>query len=249
VARAFVFVVAVAACGVATPPRNAASPVLAPPIEERGGPVPAPVQAAASETKSGLPATERERERERVEMKPPRPTNFTTDLRALGLDETNLPRIEDLEPRTLRGVMKLMAQSLGFKCRDCHQEGDFSAPTRRKKIAAKMWDEFVVRLVFAAPQGGAGGPMALDAGADASLNAGAVFCDSCHEGRSALLDRSDANALAGWMSRNFVAPFARKDGMVHNCETCHVGMEMHLLGKWADGASGAAGPSGAAGAR
>jgi len=64
-------------------------------------------------------------------MKAPIPTAMIDDLRALGLDAKNLPPIEKLEPRTLRGVMKLMAKSLGVRCGDCHQEGDFAAPTRK----------------------------------------------------------------------------------------------------------------------
>ena len=72
--------------------------------------------------------------------------------------------------------MKLIAKSLGVKCGDCHQEGDFAAPTRRKKIAAQMWDEFAAKLV-------------------AGRRRAPLFCDSCHQGRTTLLDRRDKKAL------------------------------------------------------
>ena len=157
-----------------------------------------------------------------VEMKAVMASAMVDDLRALGLDAKSLPPIEKLEPRTLRGVMKLMARSLGVKCGDCHQEGDFAAPTRRKKIAAHMWDEFAAKLSLSAPAGaaGSGGPEAP------------VFCDSCHQGRVQLLDRRDKKALRKWMDDNFVVRLDRRDGKSVECETCHVDMDMHFLAKW-----------------
>jgi hypothetical protein len=151
-----------------------------------------------------------------IEMKPVVASAMIDDLRALGLDAKSLPPIEKLEPRTLRGVMKLMAKSLGVKCNDCHQDGDFAAPTRRKKIAAHMWDEFAAKLAL----GGSGG-------ADSPL-----FCDSCHQGRVQLLDRHDKKALSKWMDDQFVVKLDRHDGKSVECETCHVDMDMHFLAKW-----------------
>jgi hypothetical protein len=151
-----------------------------------------------------------------VEMKTPVPSAMADDLRALGLDTKNLPPIEKLEPRTLRGVMKLMAKSLGARCGDCHQEGDFAAPTRRKKIAAHMWDEFAAKLLVADAQG----------------QAAPLFCDSCHQGRTTLLDRRDKKVLSKWMDDNFAAKLTRKDGKSEECESCHVDMEMHFLAQW-----------------
>ncbi len=163
-----------------------------------------------------------------LEMKPIVPTAMGDDLRALGLDAKSLPPIEKLEPRALRGVMKLIARSLGLKCGDCHQQGDFAAPTRRKKIAAHMWDEFAAKLAFA---DGAQPP------GDAAL-----FCDSCHQGRIELLDRSDKKLLSKWMDENFVAKLTGKPdasgapgspgGKPVECETCHVDMDMRFLAKW-----------------
>jgi hypothetical protein len=151
----------------------------------------------------------------RVEMKGPRGSAVVSDLETLGIDAKNLPPIEKLDPKALRGVMKLLTKSLGARCADCHMEGDFAAATRRKRIATKMWDEFVARLTLAD-----GSP---------------VFCDSCHQGRLVQLDRSDKKALEGWMDTNFVGLLRRKDGQPQACETCHVGMEMHLLAQWGEG--------------
>jgi hypothetical protein len=134
------------------------------------------------------------------------------ELQAIGLDAANLPPIEKIEPKALRHVMKLMAKSLGAKCGDCHDERDYGAPTRRKKIAAKMWDEFAVKL-------------AMSGGAP-------LFCDSCHQGRIVQLDRRDKKALGAWMDANFSGKLERKDGRDHGCETCHVDMEMTFLTKW-----------------
>jgi hypothetical protein len=145
-------------------------------------------------------------------LKSPIPSVLAADLQALGLDAKNLPPIEKLEPKVLRSVMKSFAKALGVKCGDCHQEGDFAAPTRRKKIAAHMWDEFAAKLAMAD-----GSPL---------------FCDSCHQGRIQLLDRHDKKALSKWMDANFVDKLVRKDGQSHECETCHHDMDMQFLSKW-----------------
>jgi hypothetical protein len=147
-----------------------------------------------------------------VDMKAPVASAMGADLQALGLDPKNLPPIEKLDPKQLRGVMKLLARSLGGKCADCHTEGDFAAQTRRKKIATKMWDEFAAKLTTAD-----GAPM---------------FCDSCHQGRIVQLDRTDKKALGKWMEVSFVQGLERKDGKSEECESCHVGMEMHFLADW-----------------
>ena len=89
-----------------------------------------------------------------------------------------------------------------------------------KKIAAKMWDELVVKLQLRGAGAEAGSPL---------------FCDSCHQGRVVQLDRSDKKALGDWMQANFVDRLSRKDGAPSECETCHAGREMHLLAKWGGG--------------
>ena len=147
-----------------------------------------------------------------VDMKAPVASTMGADLQALGIDPKNLPPIEKLDPKALRGVMKLLARSLGGKCADCHSEGDFAAQTRRKKIATKMWNELATKLTLAD-----GSP---------------IFCDSCHQGRIVQLDRTDKKALAKWMEASFVDGLKRKDGKAEECESCHVGMEMRFLDLW-----------------
>jgi hypothetical protein len=151
-----------------------------------------------------------------IAMKAPEPSAMLADLGGLGLDAQSIPPIEKLDAKSLRKAMRLIAQSLGAKCGDCHLEGDFAAPTPRKRVAAKMWDEFVSKLALAD-----GSPL---------------FCDSCHKGRVKLLNRTDKKALGEWMDANFVAKLKRKDDKTHDCETCHVNMDMRFLNKWAAGA-------------
>jgi hypothetical protein len=153
--------------------------------------------ATASASTGATPATT-----EIPTLMPIKPSTMLADLTALGLAPKNLGPIEKLEPKKLREVMKLLAKATGGKCADCHTEGDFAAPTRRKKIAAKMWDEFVVKLTMSD-----GSP---------------VFCDSCHQGRFIQLDRRDKKgALKDFMQTNFVDKMKRKDNKDHGCETCH----------------------------
>lgn len=146
-------------------------------------------------------------------MTPIADTQMLADLQAIGLDAKSLPPLEKLEPEKLRKVMKTFTKSLGVKCSDCHNEGDFSAPTPMKKIAAHMWNDFTRGL---------------------STESGApIYCDSCHQGRRKLLDRSDKKALSKWMQANFVDKLKRRDKKEHGCETCHGDpFEGHILAQW-----------------
>jgi hypothetical protein len=123
------------------------------------------------------------------------------DLTKVGLDPLHLPPLDKLPPDTIRKLMPLFARSLGVKCVACHDANDFKAWTPKKKIAAGMWQRFVVGLAF--------------------KDGNALFCDSCHGGRMEFLDRRDQNALTDWMARNYVAPLKRTDGNGHDCATCH----------------------------
>ncbi len=192
----------------ATPTASASASGSASASEPNGAPV-ASASASPSASSSAAPAPSGAP----FEMKPPIPTAMAQDLQALGLDPAKLPPLEKLTPKTLRGVMKLLAKSTGEKCSDCHDVNDFAAPTRRKKIATKMWDEFAAKLSF--------------------QDGSPLFCDSCHQGRTKQLDRSDKKALGKWMDASFVVPLKRNDGKDHGCETCHgAEWEMNLLAQW-----------------
>ena len=133
-------------------------------------------------------------------MKDVAPTQMLAELAQIGIDPKNPPPLGKLEPQKLRGVMKLFSKALGVKCAHCHEE-DMAAPTPDKKVAERMWNEYVRGLAF---QDGA-----------------PLFCDSCHQGRALQLDRRDKKALSHWMDENFVGKLKRKDGKEHECATCH----------------------------
>ena len=135
------------------------------------------------------------------------------DLEAIGIDPKHLPPLEKLEPDKLRKVMRTFTRSLGFRCTDCHLD-DFAAPTPRKMIARRMWDDITRGLAF---QDGA-----------------PLYCDSCHQGRPNLLDRSDEKAIVAFMKDNFVTKLKRVDEGEHGCGTCHgEPFDKVILKKWA----------------
>jgi hypothetical protein len=148
----------------------------------------------------------------KVDMRPLVATKMSTELEALGLDPSRLPQLAKLEPKVLRKLMPLFSRSLGVKCAGCHAE-DMAAPTPHKKVAEKMWNELVVKLKT--PDGGA------------------IFCDSCHQGRIEQLDRSDHEALARWMDTTFTKGLVRRDGKENTCATCHgEPRDDHFLERW-----------------
>jgi hypothetical protein len=148
-------------------------------------------------------------------MKSPVPSAMLADLEGLGLDPRHLPPLSKLEPQKLRKVMPLFAKFLGIKCAGCHAD-DNAAPTPRKRVAEKMWNEFA-------------GKLTLEDGSP-------LFCDSCHQGRVQQLDRRDKKALGKWMEANFVGKLALRDGTEHDCTTCHgEEQKMHFIDMWKKG--------------
>jgi hypothetical protein len=201
--------------GVATPPSGSSTPEFsASSPSSSASPAPAASgSTSAAPSASTAPSSGASTAEAPVELKAPIPTAFADDLKGLGLDPAKLPPMAKLEPKQLRGVMKLFTKSLGIKCADCHQDGDFAAATGRKKIATQMWDQFAAKLTFSD-----GTPL---------------FCDSCHQGRTKQLVRTDKKALSKWMDASFVQKLKRRNGAEHNCETCHVEWNMTFLSSWA----------------
>src|SRR5438552_3573380 len=76
-----------------------------------------------------------------------------------------------------------------------------ASPTAAAPSASAMWTHFVQGL---RAKGG-----------------GALFCDSCHQGRQKLLARGDKKALAKFMEANYQDKLERADKKDHSCETCH----------------------------
>jgi len=128
----------------------------------------------------------------------PRPSALVAELVEAGVDVA--APLSALTPAARRSVMRSFTRSLGVECSYCHVADDFAAPTRNKKIASRMWSDFV-------------GGLALKDG-------GALYCDSCHAGRPVFLDRSSPAAVRPTMSA-FVRKLERRDGSEHACATCH----------------------------
>ncbi len=153
-------------------------------------------------------------------MKPPVTSTMAADLTAIGLDVKNLPAMAKLEPDKLRKVMKLFTKALGLQCNGCHLD-DMAAATPRKRVTEKMWDDYARGFAMAD-----GSP---------------VFCDSCHQGSVAVLDRTDKRALSKWMDASFVAKLKpkgpnAKGGASMECATCHgQDHEMHFIDLWKQG--------------
>ena len=136
-------------------------------------------------------------------------------LKSLGLNPADLPTMDKLTPEQLRKVMGLFTKSLGVDCKFCHKGGDFKAPTEHKKVAERMWNEWVHGV-------------GLKTGATETP----MFCDSCHQGQAEFLDKSNHEALAGWMKAEFVGRMHMAKGEV-SCETCHgKPFDGEFLEKW-----------------
>lgn len=129
-----------------------------------------------------------------VVMKPPVPSAMEGKLREIGLDPAALPPLNKLDPKTLRDVMNTFTKALGVQCSYCHEK-DFRAPTAKKKIATHMWNDFT-RLL--------------------AVDGGTLYCDSCHGGRTQLLDRRDLNVLGAWMQESYVDKLKRSDRKEHS---------------------------------
>jgi hypothetical protein len=153
-------------------------------------------------------------------MKAIGPSAFAEDLKKLGIDPQKPQPLNKLSPDVIRKLMPTFAKSLGVKCEFCHDKNNFKAPTPHKRVAAKMWDEYVVKL-------------SLDDGGAAGAATGALYCDSCHGGKSEFLDRHDKKALSAWMDANYVSKLKRADKKDHGCETCHGDpFEPDILQSW-----------------
>ena len=123
-----------------------------------------------------------------------------------GVDVDALPSdLKALEPAKLRAVMKSFTIALGTECAFCHEKAgdklDFTKTTERTAVAARMWKDWVVGL--------------------RTKDGAAVFCDSCHQGKTEVLDRGDKTALAKWMKDELVGKLTKADKSALTCETCH----------------------------
>ena len=147
-----------------------------------------------------------------VPMPVVRTSQMAADLQGVGLDPKKLPTLNKMEPAKLRKVMNTFTKALGVQCTHCHTD-DFKAATPNKKIATRMWNEWVVGLQ----------------NEDGTL----LYCDSCHQGKAKFLDHSDKKALGGWMKTELVQKLKRTDKKDHSCATCHgEDFDGDFLDKW-----------------
>jgi hypothetical protein len=168
--------------------------------------------AACASREALSPRSEAARSPRAPRMQPLAPTAFADDLRGLGLDPLALPRFEQLTPLQVRRVMSMLTRSLGVGCTFCHDASDARAPTRKKRMAVRMWNELM---------------------RDNSSSLGPLFCDSCHGGQPQFLARGDHEAAAIYMSENYTDKLKRSDGKDVECETCHGDpADPTFLAKW-----------------
>jgi hypothetical protein len=130
------------------------------------------------------------------------PSKMIADIKAIGIDLASPGDLSKIEMSKKKKLMPFFVKALGMPgCEGCHVAGDFKAPTHNKQMAASMWNHFVRDL---RAKGG-----------------GAMFCDSCHQGKQKLLDRADKKVLSKFMIANYQDKLQRTDKKDHTCETCH----------------------------
>ena len=210
-ASSLVFGTAIAACGGggegAAPGPQVPGPSTSAPAVPTAPVAPAGSGTAAVAPPAGGPSGP---------MKSPAPSAMAEDLKKLGIDPLHPPPLAKLSPDVVRKLMPTFAKSLGVRCDACHDVNDFKKSTPYKRVAAGMWQHFVVEL---------------------SLEGGQpLYCDSCHGGKQEFLDRHDKKALSGWMDANYVSKLKRNDKKDHSCETCHGDpFEPKFLTAWENG--------------
>lgn len=129
------------------------------------------------------------------------PSRHAEALASAGLSPESLPPIEKLPKESVRPVMRLLSESTGLGCTGCHaSKEDFVSDTPNKRIARRMWNDFVV------PQ---------------QLKSGVLFCDSCHAGSAHTLVQHDRKAVSEYMKREYSGKLRTRDGNAVGCSTCH----------------------------
>ncbi len=176
---------------------SASSPVTAEaPIESE----PAEGAHADPRAKAGaeLPAPDPHRHRSI------RATQFEDELKALGHEPAGLLPLAQVPVTQKFETMQLIAKSLGVECTHCHvSQEDFRSDTPNKRIARRMWDQFVV---------------------EHSLESGPLFCDSCHQGSAKILQRERKKDVKAYMRTEYSklrhSKLSSADGALE-CRHCH----------------------------
>lgn len=171
----------------------------------RGEPLPESAAPSASASSAPVEIAPRPPNEKNVSL---RPSALSASLSAIGLDAKHLVPLASMSLDQKKKLMPLFVQSLGYGakgdgasgCTGCHT-ADFKAETTNKAIARQMYDRWSVGLEV---EGG-----------------GAVFCDSCHDGRAKVIDRSDTPALKAFMKAEYQDKLQAHDGAGASCATCH----------------------------
>jgi len=127
-------------------------------------------------------------------------TTMLPALQELGIDPRRDADLGAIPLMKKKKLMQLFIKALGTNCEGCHEE-DFKADTRNKRIARRMWSDFVAVL--------------------RETDGTPVFCDSCHQGQTKILARDDDKVLAAYMKASYVERMARADRAQQTCATCH----------------------------
>jgi decaheme cytochrome c component MtrC/MtrF-like protein len=131
-------------------------------------------------------------------------TKFEAELKKLGFDgKKPIADLEKMDLAAKKKLMPLFTKALGYtECTGCHAaDGDYHTSTRNMKISRKMWSQFVA--------------------ATRDDKGGMIFCDSCHNGATKVLNRVDHKAVGKFMHENYVAKLTRADKQENGCATCH----------------------------
>lgn len=175
-------------------PTSTAAPTATPTVEPTATPTPTTTATPTATASTPPPAA--------PPSQPIVASKLAADLKAIGLDLNKLPSLEKMPLATKKKVMPLFQKALGYEgCNGCHAEGDFKKETRNLKIARNMWNSFVV-------------PLREEKG-------GAIFCDSCHNGKPKILNRSDMTAVGKFMEAEYEDKMSRADKKSHSCGSCH----------------------------
>lgn len=186
-----------------TPPTDGTSTPTADPTAGGGAEAPAPSPTGTDPAPAPKPA--------KVEAVPITPSKMVADLKKLGIDPNKYPDLAKIPLAKKKKLMPLFQKALGMdSCEGCHAEGDFKKETKNIKMARGMWKHYV---------------QALKIDAKVVKGGGALFCDSCHNGKTHVLPRHDDEALNNFMTVEYEGKLARVDGKEHACATCH-GAEM-----------------------
>ena len=131
---------------------------------------------------------------------PPAKTTMLAALQEIGIDLAKDTDLSALPLAKKRKVMQLFIKALDTNCDTCHEDG-FKTDTRNKRIARRMWSDFVAVL--------------------REKDGTPVFCDSCHQGHVTILARDDDKVLAAYMKASYVDGMVRADEAAQKCATCH----------------------------